>query len=56
MTTDITNTAITEVYNQNKIKLDKICRACMIEKSGLKSLFEACVAEMWTVSTSILVS
>lgn len=39
-----------------ELNFDKICRACMNEKSELKSLFDACLPEMWAFSTSLDVS
>jgi hypothetical protein len=38
-----------------KMKLDKICRTCLLEKAGLKPLFGACVANMLMSCASIQV-
>lgn len=35
------------------MKLDKICRACLLEKAGMKSLFGACVPNMLMACASI---
>lgn len=40
----------------NDFKLNKICRACLLEKAGLKPLFDACVADMFMFCTSLVVS
>lgn len=37
------------------MKLDKICRTCLLEKAGLKPLFGACVANMLMSCASIQV-
>lgn len=37
------------------MKLDKICRTCLLEKANLRNLFEACVANMLMSCASIQV-
>lgn len=44
-----------QIFSTN-LKFDRICRLCLIEKVGLKPLFEACVADMLMSCASIVVS
>ncbi|KAJ8954977.1 hypothetical protein NQ318_000408 [Aromia moschata] len=37
------------------MKLDRICRTCLLEKANLKPLFEACIVNMLTSFTSVQV-
>lgn len=38
------------------MKLDKICRTCLVEKTCLKSIFSACLPNMLMTCSSIQVS
>lgn len=37
------------------MKLDKICRTCLLEKANLRPLFEACIANMLMSCASVQV-
>lgn len=41
--------------NTFMMKLDKICRICLLEKANLRNVFEACVANMLMSCASVQV-
>lgn len=42
-------------YLTNPLQIDKVCRACLIEKGDMRPLFGACLDEMFQSFTGVQV-